>query len=292
MSDAPAGSLRTIARLVRADLVKLSRYWVVVAGFAAIAVIAVPGAALAYLLEQSIRVTSSSGYDFAVNLMIRYVDLPAPILFVVICIVFAIDVANSTLKYLLTRPVTRMELLLAKCGTAAVLVLCTVALLWAAALGAGAWYYGLGDLTENDYVIFEAAYVWRQILVGTLFLLVGYMALAAMGIMVSTWSSTMGGAVIIGLILYLFFQTVALIPATLGVPLRVGGEEVVLSVGTLGFVSQLYVPLYRLAELGTGIPIDDWWSWEVQRFVLTSLAFTGFFFAIAAWRIHRRDFAL
>ena len=292
MSDAPAGPLVNVARLVRADLVKLSRYWVVLAGLAAIAVIAIPGAAAAYYAEQAIRVVSSSGYDFAINLMIRLVDLSAPILFVLICIVFAIDVGNGTVKVLLTKPVTRMELLLSKFGTAGLLVGSTVTILWAASLGAGALTYGLGDLTENDYVIFEAATVWRQLAVGTLFLLVGYLPIAALGVMVSVFSSTTGGAVIIGLILYSGFQILVLVPASLGVPITIGGEEGLLSFGSLGFTGQLHVPLTILADLGTGIPIDDWWSFEIRRFFMVSLAASALFFAIATWRIHRRDFAL
>ena len=287
-----AGFFRTVGRLVRADLTKLSRYWVIVTGYAAIFVIAVPGAALAHWIENAVGVTPDSGYDFAINLMVRYVDVTTPILYVMICIVFAIDVTNGTVKCLLTRPVTRMELLTSKYATALLMAFATALLLWTVALAAGAWFYELGDLRENEYVLFPASYVWSQLATGSLFLLLGYAAIASMGVMVSTFSSTMGGAVIIGLILYFFFGLFAMVPATLGVPLHVGGEELLFPWSSLGFPSQLFVPLYVLDDLPTGVPIDDWWTWDLRRFTAVCASFSLVFFAAAAWRVRSRDFVL
>jgi ABC-type transport system involved in multi-copper enzyme maturation permease subunit len=284
--------VRTVARLARTDLTKLSRYWVVVAGYAAILFIAVPGAVLAHWAERALRITSDSGYDFAINLMVRYVDLTTPILYVMICIVFAIDVANATVKYILTRPVTRMELLASKYVTGLAMAFATLALLWGVALGAGAWFYGLGDLIENGYVIFEAGYVWRQIAASTAFLLVGYAAIASLAIMVSTWSSTMGGAVIVGLILFFFFQTLAIVPATLGMTFSWRGEDHVFAWSALGFPSQLYVPLTVLDDLPSGIPIASWWTFELGQFAVVCGSFFLAFLAVAAWGVRRRDFVL
>ena len=285
-------SLVTIARLVRADLTKLSHYWVVIVGYGAIAIIAVPGAALTHFAEQAVKVTSGSGYDFAFSLMIRCLDMSASILFVMMCILFSIDVANSTVKYILTRPVTRTELLLSKYATAGVMIALTLVLLWAGCLGAAWYYYGLGDLTENEYVIFEAGTMFRHVAMATLFLALGFGSVASMALAVSSYSSTMGGAIIIGLILYLFFGALALIPPTLGVTVHWGGEAHLLPYSTISFPTQLFVPMYVLDNLSTGIPIESWWTWDILRMTMVSVGFGLFFFGVAAHRVRKRDFAL
>ncbi len=283
---------RSVARLARADLTKLGRYWVVLAGFGAMLAFAIPGTVVFHWVERAANVTSSSGWDFALSVMNRMLDVSTPILYVLICILFAIDVSNSTVKYLLTRPVTRMELLCSKYLSALVMVLLTVALLWSVALGAGAFYHGLGDLEENGYVIFEGGYVAAQFAVGTGFVLLGLATVAALGVMVSTFSSTMGGAIIVGLILYFFFDLLTLIPVSLGLTFSLGGETVHLPWNLLGFTKQTLVPFEVLAELPTGVPIRSWWTPAMLRMVATCLGFTSLFFAISAVAVRRRDFTL
>ena len=282
----------SVGRLARADLTKLGRYWVVLAGFAAMLAFAVPGTVVFHWVEQAANVTSSSGWDFALSVMNRMLDVSTPILYVLICILFAIDVSNSTVKYLLTRPITRMELLCSKYLSALVMVLLTVALLWSVALGGGAFYHGLGDLEENGYVIFSGGYVAAQFAVGTGFVLLGLATVAALGVMVSTFSSTMGGAIIVGLILYFFFDLLTLIPVSLGPTFTLGGETVHLPWNLLGFTKQTLVPFEVLAELPTGVPIRSWWTPAMLRMVATCLAFTSLFFAISAVAVRRRDFTL
>ena len=51
--------------------------------------------------------------------------------------------------------------------------------------------------------------------------------------MVSTFASTMGGAIVVGLILYLLSQRLDLIPASLGIPVDWGGQERVLPFGAV-----------------------------------------------------------
>lgn len=290
--QAIADSLMTIARLVRADLTKLSRYWVVVAGYVAIVVIAVPGAMLTHFAEQAASLTSSSGYDFAFSLMLRCLDVSMSILYVMMCILFALDVANSTLKYILTRPVTRMELLLSKYVTATLMILLTLVLLWAGCLGAGWAYYGLGDLTENEYVIFEAGTMFWHIGIATIFLTIGLVATASMALAVSSYSSTMGGAIIVGLILYSFFGALTLIPASLGLTFEWSGQELLLPYSSLAFPNQVFVPMYVLDDLPTGIPIESWWTWDIVRMTAICALFSAFFFAIAAFGVRKRDFTL
>ncbi|MAE94307.1 MAG: hypothetical protein CL910_06570 [Deltaproteobacteria bacterium] len=283
---------RTVARLVRADVTKLSHYWVVLIGFCAIFVLAVPGTMLFHWAEQAANVASNSGYDFALSVVNRLVDAATPIVYVLICILFAIDVSNSTLKCILTRPVTRMELLCSKYVTALGMVLLMVTMLWVVALGAGAFYHGLGDLTENDYVIFEGSYVLGQFAIGTGFVLLCLSAVAALGVTVSTFSSTMGGAIIIGMILFFFFDMASVIPASLGFTLSLGGEPLHVPLSTLGFTNQLLVPLDLLGDLPTGIPIRTWWTPEILRMVVTCTTYFWIFFAISAVGIRRRDFTL
>ncbi len=283
---------RSVARLVRAEWIKLTRYWVVLAGFAAIAVIAVPGTMVFHWAEQAANLTSNSGYDFALSVMNRLIDLSTPIVYVLICILFAIDVSNSTVKYILTRPVTRMEMLCSKYVTALGMVTLTVLLLWAVSLGAGAAYYGLGDLTENEYVIFEGSYVLTQYAIGTFFVLLGMAAVAAMGVTVSTFSSTMGGAIIIGLILLFFFNALSIIPASLGFELTVGGEAFAVPWSTLGFPNLVLIPLDVLDDIPTGIPIRTWWTPDMLRMVVTCSLYFAFFFVVSAVGIRQRDFTL
>ena len=278
-------SVATIARLVRADMVKLSRYWVIVVGYIALAILAIPGAILLYYGEQAVHVTSDSGYEFAIGLMTRYLDVATPILYVMLCVLFAIDVANSTVKYLLTRPVTRLELLASKHIMAGLMVFATVVILWGIALGAGGFYYGLGDLKENDYVLFSASYVIQQILIATFFILIAYSAVASLAVAVSTWSSTMGGAIIMGLIFFYFFEAMAIVPATVSSPLGV-------PLTSLAFPSQLFVPMYVLDDLPTGIPIQTWWSDDLRRMVMVCGGYTALFVAISIVGVKKRDFTL
>ena len=254
--------------------------------------IALLGAYLTYHAEQAVGVKSGSGYAFAISLVIRCVDFGAPILYVMICILFAIEVSNSTVKYILTRPVTRFELILSKYITAVLMILAALIIFWAVALITGGYYFGLGDLYEYEEMIFTAGYMYKQIIIGTLFLLVPFAALASLALMISSLSSTMGGSIIIGLIFYFFFQILGLIPNTLGITLSWGGEEHLLPYMTLGFPSLRFVPMYILDDLPTGIPIENWWGWDMQKMVISSAVFFTIFFIVSVISVRKRDFTL
>lgn len=275
-------------RLVRCDLTKLFRYWVVLAGYGAMAAIALLGAYLVYHGEQAIRVTSGSGYAFAISLVLRCVDFGAPILFVILCILFAMEVGTQTIKCILSRPVTRLELILSKYLTAFLLIVLCLAIFAGIGLATGKYYYGLGDLTENEYVLFPASYLYQEMAIGFLFLLIPFMTIASLALMISAFASSTGGAVIIGLIAYVFFQILGLIPNTLG--LRFG--EKLFPYATLGFPSQRYVPLYLLDDLPTGVPIDRWWTWDIQKMVIICSVYFVIFFTISLVVVKKRDFVL
>ena len=291
-TPSPASAAITIARLVRADMMKQSRYWVIAVGYGAMLIVAIPGAVLFHMGEQLINVTSESGYAFAFSLMIRCLDFSASILFMMVCLLFSIDVANGAIKYILTRPVTRMELLLSKYATATIMTALTLAILWLGCLGMGWYYYGLGPMVENDYVIFEARTMFRHIGIATAFLAVSLGARASMAIAVSSHSSTMGGAIIVGLVLYGFVGSLTVIPVTGGFEIAWNGEIYYFPWSSLAFTSQLFVPLYLHDYLPTGIPIESWWTWDVVRMLIVSSTYGLIFFAIAARAVRNRDFAL
>ncbi|MCP5057628.1 MAG: ABC transporter permease subunit [bacterium] len=290
--NAPFDFLRTVARLVRADVTKLSRYWVVLAGFAAIALLAVSGTVVFHRIELAANVTSNSGYGFALAVVNRLVDVSMPIVYVLVCILFAIDVSNSTVKCILTRPVTRMELLVSKYVTAFGMVTLGTAMLWAVALVGGAAYYGLGDLTENGYVVFSGGYVLGQFAIGAFFLLIGLSCVAAMGVAVSTFSSTMGGAIIIGLIFFFMLELFAVIPTSLGLTLSLGGEDFVLPFSSFALPNQPLIPLGVLDDLATGVSIESWWIPPIQRMLTICLAYLVFFVGLSALGVRKRDFTL
>ena len=287
-----AGSLRTIARLVRADCHKLSRYWVIAVGYAAMLVLTVPGAILYYYGERFIQVTSESGYAFAFSLMIRALDVSASLLFMMMCLLFSIDVANGAVKYVLTRPVTRMELLLSKYATAFLMIALMLALLWLGCLGMAALFYGLGPLTENGYVIFGTGEMFRHVAIATAFLVLPLAASASMAIAVSSHSSTMGGAIIVGLVLRGFVSGLTILPAALGFDFTWGEQPYHFPWSTLAFTSQVFVPMYVLDDLPTGLAIETWWTWDVVRMAGVSIVAALAFFAVAARSVRRRDFAL
>ncbi len=284
--------LVTLLRLVGADLEKLSRYWVILAGYLAMLAFAVLGAIGVHAVEEVLDVRSSSGWGFALSMMLRYLDFGGLILYVMICLLFAIEITHSTIKCILTRSITRMELVVSKYLTAMVMIVVTLVIFWCVALGAGWYYYGLGDLTENEYVIFEASYLLGKILVGSLFLLLPLAALASMALLISIHSSTMGGAIVVGLISFFFLQTLSMVPANLGFTVAWGDEVRLVSWGTFGIPSQLFVPMYVLDDLPTGIHIHSWWSWSVQKMTFVCAAFFLLCFAGSAVGLQRRDFTL
>ncbi len=282
----------TLGRLVYADMAKLCRYRVIVVGYAALLVFSLLATGLAYHSEQAVAVTSNSGYAFAISMMFRFLDFGGLILYVMLCLIFTLEISNSTIRCILTRSVTRFELIASKYVTAMIMVVIGITLLWGTALTGSWYYYGLGDLSENGYVIFEASYMLRQIGISTLFLLIPFAALAAMALMVSTFASTMGEAILLGLLSYFFFQILGLVPSSLGVAFQWGEEMQIFSYGTLGFPTQRFVPLYVLDSLPTGIPIDQWWSWDILKMTGVCTFFFVTFATASVLRVVKRDFTL
>jgi len=290
------GFLGNVARLVHADIVKLFRYWVIIAGYAVMFVIPLLGAVLVYYAEQKVRIISISGYAFAVAGFTRCVDLAQPILYVMICTLFALEVSHSTIKYILARPITRMELLVSKYVTAFLMVVLALLIFWAVSLGTGWYFFGLGDLMDDTQnICFTAWETARGLALGTLLVLVPMFTVAAMALMISSYSSTMGGAIIIGLIAYVFFQLLSLIAPILPDAWRLtfesGGESYVFPFIAFAFPSLALRPIDRLDSLVCCFQ-PQWWDWEIQSMLIVCAAYFIIFFAVSAIGVKRRDFIL
>jgi len=105
---------------------------------------------------------------------------------------------------------------------------------------------------------------------------------------ISSFSSTMGGAMIFGLIAYLFFDLLGMIPNNLGIKI---GEHF-LPYSALGFPTQRLVPLYILDDLPAGIPIQSWWVWDIQKMVIICGIYFIIFFSLSLLVIKKRDFTI
>ncbi|MFO8056778.1 MAG: ABC transporter permease [bacterium] len=285
---------RTVLRLVRADLVKLSHYWVIIVGYVALFIIAVVGAMLFHYLEQSLAIVkSNTGYDFAIKWVTECVQYSAPFLYVMICILFAMEVSNSTIKNLLTRPVTRIELIVSKYITALIMIVAALLIFWFVALFLGWLYHGLGPLvddTENE--CFSMAHMFRQMGIGTLFLLIPLFTMAAMALMVSSYSSTMGGAIIIGFIIFMFFEILAVVPLQNEISFTFQGDTHSLPVKAFFFTALRSKPLMLLDDLATCMRIYTWWTWEIISMTAICGIYFLVFFMASLVGVKKRDFTI
>ena len=119
-------------------------------------------------------------------------------------------------------------------------------------------------------------------------LLTSILGKASMALMFSSFSHTMGGAILTGIIGFVFFGIVAILPNTLGFHL---GEQFV-PYSLFGFTSQIYVPMYMMDELPTGMPIDSWFSPDIIRMMIICGIYFSIFFVISLIVVKKRDFVL
>ena len=281
-------SLKRFLLLVRTELVKLFSFWLIQGGYVALLGIALIASYLVYHIEQAVKLASGSGYAFAIGLLLRGVDIGAPILFLMMCVIFSIEMNYGTLKNILTRSVTRIEMMLAKYFTAWIMIILAIGIFLAVGLGMGAHYYGLGDLTEDGYLLFPRSVIFKELAIALLFLMVPLVALSSLAMFISSFSSTMGGAMIFGLIAYLFFDLLGIIPNNLGIKI---GEHF-LPYSAFGFPTQRFVPLYILDDLPAGIPIQSWWVWDIQKMVIICGIYFIIFFSLSLVVVKKRDFTL
>ena len=60
----------------------------------------------------------------------------------------------------------------------------------------------------------------------------------------------------------------------------------------LSFPTRIFVPIYVLSDVPTGIPIQSWWTTDLARMVAVSGGWTLFFFTISVVGVRKRDFTL
>jgi len=279
-------SLKRFLLLVRTELIKLFSFWLIQGGYVALLGIALIASYLVYHIEQAVKLASGSGYAFTIGLLLRGADIGASILFLMMCVIFSIEMNYGTLKNILTRSVTRTEMMLAKYLTAWIMIILAIGIFLAVGLGMGAHYYGLGDLTEDGYLLFSRWVMFKELAIALLFLMIPLIAISSLAMFISSFSSTMGGAMIFGLIAYLFFDLLGIIPNNLGI--KIGGHF--LPYATFGFPTQRFVPLYILDDLPAGIPIQSWWVWDIQKMVIICGIYFIIFFSLSLLVIKKRDF--
>lgn len=281
-------SLRRFLILIRVELYKLLNYWPIRGGYLAMLGIGLIASYLTYHIEKAVKLTSGSGYAFAIGLMLRGVDIGAPIIFLMVCMVFSLEMANGTLKNILSRPVTRMEMMFAKYITSWLMIIFALTIFLVIGLVMGWHYYGLGDLTEDGYLLFKKSVMFKHLLIATSFLLIPFITLSALALLISSFSSTMGGAMIMGIIAYFFFDLVGIIPNNLG--LTVGSHFIPFSL--FGFPTLRFVPLTILDDLPAGLGIQSWWLPDIQKMLLVCLSYFLVFFISSLIVVARRDFTL
>jgi hypothetical protein len=163
-----------------------------------------------------------------------------------------------------------------------------LAIFLAVGLGMGKYYYGLGDLTEDGYLRFTKLVMFKELFIAMALLMIPLFTISALAMMVSSLSNTMGGAMILGIISYFFFNLVGMIPNTLG--LTIASHFIPYSL--FGFPILRFVPLYILDDLPAGIPIDSWWVADIQKMTITCGIYFAIFLAVSLVIIKRRDFTI
>jgi len=281
-------SLKQFLVLVKVEIYKMINYWAIRGGYIAMVGIALFASYLTFHIEQAVKLTSGSGYAFAIGLLLRGIDIGCPIIFLMICMVFSTEMTFGTLKNILIRPVTRIEMMVAKYISAWFMIVIALGIFLTVGLAMGKYYYGLGDLTEDGYLLFKRTEMFKELFYAMCLVMVPFIAMSALAMMISSLSSTMGGAMIIGIIAYFFFDLVGLIPNTLG--LTVAGHFIPYHI--FGFPTLRFIPMTILDDLPAGVPIATWWVPDVQRMVIVCSIYFTIFFIASLIIVRRRDFTL
>lgn len=282
-------SLRRFLVLIRFELYKMFNYWVIRGGYIAMVGIALIAAYLSYHIEQAARLTSGSGYAFAISLLLRGIDIGCPIMFLMVCMIFSTEMTWGTLKNILSRPVSRIEMMLAKYITSWIMIAIAIGIFLVVGLSMGWHYYGLGDLTEDGYLLFPKSVMFKHMAIALVLMMIPFIAISSLAIMMSSLSSTMGGAIILGIIAYFFFDLVGVIPANLG--FHIGERFIPFSL--FGFPILRFIPLEFLGNsLPAGMAIQTWWVPDIQKMIIVCGIYFLVFFISSLIIVRRRDFTL
>lgn len=130
--------------------------------------------------------------------------------------------------------------------------------------------------------------MFKHMFIALCLLMIPFIAISSLAMLMSSISSTMGGAMILGIIAYFFFDLVGIIPTNLG--FHLAGHFIPFSL--FGFPILRYTPLTVLDDLPAGLPIETWWTPDIQRMVLVSGIYFVVFFVTSLIVVRRRDFTL
>ncbi len=185
-----------------------------------------------------------------------------------------------TFKVALLRPQTRLEFLGAKLALLLLLAAALVAVVIGSGLAAGALVADYVDIAEEGFVLYKADFMVHESVRAVLLVLPALVALAAFGLMVSTFSDHTGIATSGCIGTYIFLEA-------LKVPLA----------NARHYLFNAYMPSliddsYFAALRGFSDGLSDV-AWEPQWFMLgvvTPLVSAVLFAAVATWVFGRRDF--
>jgi ABC-type transport system involved in multi-copper enzyme maturation permease subunit len=185
-----------------------------------------------------------------------------------------------TFKITLLRPHARLELLGAKLTLLLLLALALVVCVVASGLGAAALVADYVDIAEEGFVLYTTDFMVQESLRAVLLVLPALAALAAFGLMVSTFSDHTGIAASGCIGAYIFLEA---LKGTLA-----NARHYLFN----SFMPSLLDESYFAALRGFADGLSDV-AWEPQWFTLgivTPLVSALLFATVAAWSFGRRDF--
>ncbi|UCD85333.1 MAG: ABC transporter permease, partial [Deltaproteobacteria bacterium] len=214
---------------------------------------------------------STGGYGFAIAISYRGLDVSTFFLLILASMLFSSEVGSGTIKTILTRPLRRFDLLLAKYLTALVLVVIATLLIGGIGLLSGWAYYGLEDLRESNYVIYTQRQLLGNLGLAYLFCIIPLFCIASLGVTVSTFSNSTGAALGISIGIFIVLELLCL------TRLR-----------TFLFPLERFTPLLLIEDMADGLPFN-WWP-DIFHCLLICSIYTVLFFIISTISIKKRDF--
>jgi ABC-type transport system involved in multi-copper enzyme maturation permease subunit len=205
--------MRRLMRLTAAELLKLSAHPFLYLSLG----VCLAGVGLAEWLQPLISgVKTTEWRPLHASLLFAYgfrtgLQLATFVLLVFSSMMIAGELDRGTIKNLLTRPITRADLFLAKCATVVLLASLLFGFVLAAAALPALWRGQLGPVWDDaQYLVMRGGdEILRHVHKGVLASFLPFLAAGFLGILVSSLSDSSGFAVAAALMLYLFGEGVA-----------------------------------------------------------------------------------
>ena len=182
------------------------------------------------------------------------------------------EVSSGSVRIFLARPIRRIEYFMAKAIAALAVELGVLVVSLIAAFAVAATFTDLGDVLDGEVVIYGRGVVLANLLLACAVCTATVYASVCFGLMVSSWSRSVGAAVAITIGVYLFLDIAKVL---LGVPAYV-------------FTSYVDAPLVRLTEMTDGLAGFAWGTdlWRATGVCLVSAAV---FLLVGVAGLCRRD---